>query len=245
MDKEILKLFPQKAFKLLSLSDSLKVGSQITKSIIDKKSYDSNISKRINCWIWTDIKIEIDSRKVENRAFTKEDGEKILRIYFSQLFVDNIATHLDLRKSSFSVNENFHWTPSKLHYSFTPIFLDGIRNLYRGFYFANDLEFENGLTQLGMIRKEMSDNKKKEIKKLFINHFGEGQSGPVKFSLDTLQKTFNNIFSYFLKEDIPLNPEFAVLGINLVTLYLTLQEIPYPLDVKNAFITVIENIDQK
>ena len=50
----------------------------------------------------------------------------------------------------------------------------------------------------------------------------------------------NSIFSFFLQEDIELNPEFAVLGINLVTLYLTLEEIPFALNVREAFLEVVE-----
>ncbi len=235
MDKDILKLLPQKAFKLLSFKETLRIGGAVTKSIFDKQFYESSFKRRSEGWKFDDVKLVNDSLKSTDALLSKEDGEKILKIYFSQFFEKNLPIHIDLRKSSFSKTDILCWTPSRINYKFSQNFLDGVCSLYSGFYFDDEEKFEVGLTQLGMINASMSDAQKNNMKELFLNHFGEGKKAAVKFSLKKLQASFNEIFSYFLKEDIPLNPEFAILGVYLVTLYLTLEDIPHALNVSEVF----------
>jgi hypothetical protein len=241
MDKDLIKLLPQKAFKLLSIRESLKIGEKITRSRFDKDSYEKQFQARLKSWQFSTIQIVKELPLSHKSISTKEDGENVLKIYFSQFFENDIAVHIDLRKSSFSSSDSFYWVPSKFHYHFKSSFLDGVCSLYKGFYFENNTEFERGLLLLGIMRDSMNEIQKKEVKDLFYKHFGEGKVESVKFSLKKLQDSFNIIFSYFLKEDIPLNPEFAVLGINLVTLYLTLQDIPYELNVRDVFYQVAQN----
>lgn len=238
MDKEILKLLPQKAFKLLSIKESLKIGERITKSRLDREFYDTLILAREQAWLFPSIKIVKILPTTKKSFFTKDDGENILKIYFSQFFEKNNYVHIDLRDSSFSSNDYLYWSPSRFYYQFSGSFREGVCALYKGFYFKDSKEFEKGLSLLNITSINMPESKKNEIQNIFLNHFGEGQSLPVKFSLKKLQDSFNNIFSYFLKEDIPLNPEFAVLGINLVTLYMNLQKIPHELNVSEAFFEV-------
>jgi hypothetical protein len=245
MDKEILKLLPQKAFKLLSIKETFKIGTAVTKSIFDKKSYESNYLHRAKDWRFDDIELVKELPTSKAVLSTKEDGEKILKIYFSQFFEKNLVVHIDLRKNLFSSQENFYWIPSKINYSFSQSFLDGVCSLYKGFYFDDSDKFEEGLVQLGMIKASMSEKQKIAMKELFYKHFGEGRTANVKFSLENLQGSFNAIFSYFLKEDIPLNPEFAVLGVYLVTLYLTLQDIPFALNVSNVFSEVVQKYQKE
>lgn len=239
MNEDILKLIPKKAFKLIPIRVSLKISAQIAKSVFDKKSYEIHFNKRVSTWKFDDIQLINAPSHIQKTLLSKEDGEKILTIYFSQFFEKNIATHIDLRSNSFLSGGTFTWNPSKLHYAFSEKFLNGVCSLYTGFYLDDSILFDEGLNQLGMIKKTMSINQKEEIKNLFYMHFGEGKSEPVQFKIAKLQESFEEIFSFFIKEDIPLNPEFAVLGVCLVTLYLTLQDIPHKLNVRNAFQQVI------
>lgn len=239
MDKEILKLLPSKAFKLLSIKETLKVGAAVTKSIFDKQLYEKSFQTRTDSWEFDDIKLVKDLPLPIVTPTSKEDGEKILQIYFSQIFEKKLPVHIDLRKNVFSSQGSLCWAPSKINYSFSETFMEGVCALYIGFYFDDNESFENGLIKLGMIKDSMGEKQKNDIKEIFYKHFGEGKTAAVKFSLKNLQDSFNVIFSYFLKEDIPLNPEFAILGVYLVTLYLTLQEFPHALDVRDAFTKVV------
>lgn len=239
MDKELLKLLPQKAFKLLSIKETFNIGQKITKNRFDTNSYDNQFKRKSQRWNFPDIKLVLEFPTPKKNIASKEDGEKILKIYFSQFFEKDMSVHIDLRESSFSSGDLFYWIPSKFHYQFSEEFREGVCSLYKGFYFDKKDDFENGLLLLGIVKQDMSQGRKSKISEIFQKHFGEGKTLPVKFSLKNLQESFNNIFTYFLKEDIPLNPEFAVLGINLVTLYLTLQDIPYELNVRDIFVEVL------
>jgi hypothetical protein len=238
MDKEILKLFPQKAFKLLSIKDSLRIGSEVTKSLIDKKSYEKNLSIKKAKWKWDEIKIrkdEIISKKSTGKKLNIVESRNILKIYFSQFYETESAVNLDLRINHFENVIDFQWKPSSLHFRFSNDFMEGVQFLYQGFYLNKPLEFEHGLKKLGILKENVSEVQKNNLMNLFYEHFGGGKDGPISFTLKKLQNGFNHIFAYFLKEDIPLNPEFAVLGVNLVTLYLTLQESSDAIDVKEVF----------
>ena len=238
MDQDILKLLPQKAFKLISITESLRIGALVTGSILDKKSYAKSLEERMKNWMVNDVIISKSPLDCPSKPLTKEDGEKILKVYFAQFYGNAPAVHLDMRASSFCSNDSFLWMPSKLHYTFSASFVEGVRSLYEGFYLDDDAKFERGLSLLGILRDSFSNEQKKEVVSIFHSHFGEGKIHPVKFSLKKLQESFNTIFSYFLKEDIPLNPEFAVLGAMLVTLYLTLESIPNELSARDAFVEV-------
>jgi len=176
MDKDILKLLPQKAFKLLSIKETFKISALVTKSLIDKESYEKCFNARNKVWKFDEIKIVKDFPSSSIKLSTQEDGEKVLKIYFSQFFEKNICVHLDLRSSSFSSDDLFHWIPSKLHYSFSATFREGVCLLYKGFYLNNDLDYENGLKHLGIIRDSMSDEQKSNVKEIFLKHFGEGKT---------------------------------------------------------------------
>ncbi len=240
MDNDVLKMLPKKAFDLISVKETIYIGAKLTKSIVDKNSYQKMTKDRLSNWKLEDIRIVDSMENRSNVTLGKADGEKILKIYFTQFFDSQKNVHIDLRKSHFSMSDTFYWIPSKLHYTFSSQFYEGVRELYTGFYFADNNKFERGLILLGIIRTNMEENKKMAIIKIFLEHFGEGKEGEVDFSLKKLQNSFNAIFSFFVKEDIPLNPEFAVLGVMLVTLYTTLEEIPYKLNVRQAFIEVFD-----
>jgi hypothetical protein len=241
MDQDILKLLPQKAFKLISFRESLRIGALVSSSILDKKSYQKSLEERIKNWKVDDVTISTESRDCTQLPKSKEDGEKILKVYFAQFYGGGASVHLDLRAGSFCVKDSFLWIPSKLHYSFSPQFKSGVCTLYEGFYLSEESKFEAGLSLLGILKDTFSKEQKKEVVAIFYSHFGEGKDHPVHFSLKKLQDSFNTIFSYFLKEDIPLNPEFAVLGAMLVTLYTTLENIPHELSARDAFLAVAKN----
>lgn len=244
MEKDILKLLPQKAFKLISFKETLRISALVTQSLIDKKNYLKHFELRKNQWKIESVQMVEQLPNQKSNQLTPLDGESILKIYFAQFYDRVSLVHLDLRKNYFFRGDTLLWQPSKLHYSFSPTFLEGVRTLYEGFYFDEEEKFQRGLLLLGILRESMSGDQKKAVSKIFFTHFGEGRVAPVKLSLQKLQESFNTIFSFFIKEDIPLNPEFAVLGALLVTLYTTLQEIDAELNVREAFLSIYHHYKQ-
>ena len=156
MDKELLKLLPQKAFKLLSIKEIFKIGEKITKSRFDKKSYDIEFQSRMKVWTFSDIKLVSEFTTSRKAVSSKEDGEKILKIYFSQFFENDLSVHIDLRESTFSSTDSFYWIPSRFHYQFQNSFREGVCSLYKGFYFESKSDFEHGLVCLGIINSSIT-----------------------------------------------------------------------------------------
>ena len=240
MDNDLLKLLPKKAFKLIPFKLFITIGAKVAKSIRDKEHYENDFQKRLQSWPFKDIKLVKEFSQASKENLRKEDGEKILQVYFSQFFEKDMMVHLDLRKSAFLSADSFYWNPSQLHYFFPQDFLTGICALYIGFYTENDIKFDQGLKMTGMVTEAMTEKQKIKMKNLFYQHFGEGNKAPINFSLKKLHESFNAIFTFFLTEDIPLNPEFAVFGIILVTLYLSLESIPEKINVKETFLAVYQ-----
>ena len=55
------------------------------------------------------------------------------------------------------------------------------------------------------------------------------------FGLEEFQKNFQGVFNFLLEKKGRLSPDFALLGIMLVTLYLSLDELGHSYDVKKAY----------
>lgn len=241
--KEIIKLLPQKALKLVPLSELLKMSTQLVASLRGGEAYEKDVQKRSIDYPLENISFISKEMDTPSNKLSSQEGEQILFIYFSQIFSKNLPIHIDFRSSHFhSENSVLNWRPSTLRYTFDESFLGGVRNLYRGFYENDELLFEKGLFELGMIKNEMNEELKVQIRKIITEHFSEGRSSPIQFSLKKFQNSFDEIFSFFLKNDIRLHPEFALLGVYLVTLYSTLQEIDQALDVKAAFFKAIASV---
>jgi hypothetical protein len=236
--KDILKLLPQKAAKLVPFTELMKMGSKVATTAIGGESYKQDVLRLSERGLPEGVNVvSSDEGLTPHLPLEALHGEKLLEIYFAQLFRHDAPVHLDLRANFFSgQGTTLLWRPSPLRYQFSVAFLSSIRELYRGFYYAKPEVFDKGLEGLGMIRPSMSPEERDEIRNLLFSHFGEGRNSPVIFSVEKFQKSFDEIFSYFLKNEVPLHPEFALLGANLATLYSNLQNIKAPLDVRSAFV---------
>jgi hypothetical protein len=242
--KDILKLLPQKAAKLVPFTELIKMGSKVATTAVGGESYKQDLAQLTEAALPEGV-VVVPSEEGLNPSLPllAPHGEKVLEIYFTQLFRQDASVHLDLRANYFSAqSETLLWRPSPLRYKFSAAFLISIRELYQGFYDDKPDVFDKGLEGLGMIRSSMSPEERQEIRQLLFSHFGEGRTSPVVFSVSKFQKSFDEIFSYFLKNEVPLHPEFALLGANLATLYANLQNIKAPLDVRSAFMKADSNL---
>lgn len=146
-------------------------------------------------------------------------GERILTLYFHQLFSDGV-TLLDLRGSAFRREPAaLAWSPAPWLASWDPTFLVALRSMYRGFYAEDDRAFRNGLTALGIASCE----------ELFRKAFG-GDSDQQLFRTKDFVQTFHQVFVRCREQNIELHPDFLPLGIYLATLYdaLDATSVAYP-----------------
>lgn len=152
-------------------------------------------------------------------------GEKILELYFRQIARPG-PMFLDLRLAGFSVHENLiQWNPTSLWAEFSEDFVAGLSDLYAGFYGLDDELFQRGLLKSGLTQSHWSDEDKAHMAELFRAHFGTALDTPMAFNLEAFQKSFQTVFAFLLEKKVKLTTDFLLLGVMLVTLYLSLEEI--------------------
>ncbi len=152
-------------------------------------------------------------------------GRFVLETYFRQVLEHDVAV-LDLRSSAFDFKSGkFKWSPKPVFYQWDPSFIEGIRQMYRGFYRGDQGTFENGLEALDLVHAQ----------DIFRAHFGSGDQRAVEFRLEHFRKSFQAIFESCKKNKTRLHPDFFALGAFLLCLYEHLDAIRVPLDVRGAF----------
>lgn len=162
-------------------------------------------------------------------------GEKILKIYFWQIMhADNMF--LDLRPKRFaSIGPKLTFKPNGLWASLDSFFAEGIRMVYKGYYNNDDSLFAEGLEKSGLVKKEWEESKKNEVIEVFKKHFSNGRGEKITFTMNEFKSSFTQIFKTLVKNKIKLDKNFLHLGIMLVTLYKSLDEIGGAYDVSKIF----------
>ena len=175
-----------------------------------------------------------------NQTSKKEFGQKLLVLYFQQIFSVN-EIFLDLRKERFSrslsetCEETLSWKPNGLWVEFSDEFLKGLRLLYQGFYEQNETSLDLGLSMLALYSDAMSLQEKSELKGLLEIHFGQGRTAPMKFEVAHFMRSFDNLFLFLKRNNMKLSEDFLFLGIYILTLYLHLEILDESFDVVDAF----------
>ncbi|MCR9163683.1 MAG: hypothetical protein ACE37F_16825 [Nannocystaceae bacterium] len=152
-------------------------------------------------------------------------GASVLALYFAQLAHLDAAA-LDLRHAHFRGSPTaLLWAPQPLFARWSPEFIEGIRDLYAGFYRDDDARFHGAAERLKLT----------PALDLFVKHFGEGDQRNVTFEMETFKDSFHAIFVRCKDAGETLDPGFIGLGIMLSTLYEHLSTLGVPLDVRAAF----------
>jgi len=158
----------------------------------------------------------------ERRA---EVGQRILALYFAQLFSD-APTIVDLRRDRWSWSDGeLLWSPARLMVSWEPGFQSAIQRVYRGFYEGDDALFDEALGQLGL----------SGAGHLLRAHFGDGDATVVTFERQHFVDSFGAIFEHCKRSGVRLDPDFVLLGAYLGGLYDALSDLGQPMNVAEAF----------
>jgi hypothetical protein len=150
-------------------------------------------------------------------------GELLLRLYFHQLLVGTEAL-LDLGPSRFSGVNPVIWSPSWARYSWSDPFRLAVRDLYAGFYGADDARFDEALATLGLT----------PARAVFVAHFG-GEQTAVRFSVAHFRQTFHAAFVACRDAGTQIHPDFVPMGLMLASLYAHLEPLDVRLDVRAAW----------
>lgn len=170
----------------------------------------------------------------------KEIATNLLKIYFQQLYNPQ-GQLLDLRSDFFSYKDQILlWKPNGIWASWKQEFQTGLIDVYKGFYLQEEDLFRSGLKAIGLIQEQWSQDDQDQMASLFKNHFGSSLSAEMNFNIDDFKNSFINIFHFLLEKKVRMSADFMYLGLMLVTLYLHLEELNQPLNVRTIFIDVMK-----
>lgn len=168
----------------------------------------------------------------------KEFGEKLLVLYFSQLLTSE-GLFLDLRSQHFERKGSIlKWHPSAFWTKLDENFRQGLLKVYDGFYLGKDNLYFEGLKDIGLMNDDWSEEDKKNLGELFKTQFGDAHVSEVAFSLDHLNHSIVKLSDFMLKRKMKIPKDFLYLGIYLVGLYSTLEEVQVPLPVKDIYLNI-------
>lgn len=210
----MFRLISPNFFKVVSPTVMFKIAGQLKNNYSDTHA-------------WEELRLRtLSSIQKAELATNRQPGELALQLFFYQILSQDTWI-LDFRAEAFNQGKDkmLSWNPKPLYYKISPGFLQGVRELYRGFYGEDDALFDSALASLGLLA----------AKNCLKNHFGQGDQTSVNFKLQTFQNTFTEVFSVCKREGIHLQPEFFVLGLMLLTLYQNLESRGEPQNARQCF----------
>lgn len=230
--KELMKLLPQLSTEVVNLPSLLKAGTQSLSRATRSRNREQEL-KELQPLLDSNLKIQ--NSISDKSKLTESTTVRFMQLYFDQLSMARV--HFDFRSPQFnSEGSTLIWAPSKISHAFEPYFLDGVKQLYNAFYGDNKGEFQSALSKLEIIKPDQSSRTQDELTKIFFEHFGDAQTGPVRLTLTKFQSSFQEIFSGFKKHGIKVSNDFAFLGAYLASMYSHMDEVNQEIDVRQAFV---------
>lgn len=234
--KELSKHVPTVLFQTVEWSELASELPKISRRIIQKEGYEElfHFQKELlhpYC-------IDLSDAHVAHNNLTRSAGEKILTLYFTQLFSSQ-GLFTDLRSVNFAeIDGHLKWHPTGLWTQFNEKFREGLLDVYEGFYLQNDELYLKGLSDIGLIRPDFSEAERKELGDIFREQFGKAIEEEQEFKVEHLSNTIIRMSNFMLNKKVKISKDFLYLGIYLVTMYSTLEETNVKLPVKQIYLDV-------
>lgn len=155
---------------------------------------------------------------------TAERARAVTALYFHQLWHGEI-TLVDLRRRAFTpAAASLGWDPAAWLVRWRADFIEPLREVYRGFYAADNRLFRGGLRALGLQGAE----------DVLREHFGDPIE-PMRFRVQHFVGSFHQVFERCRELHATLHPDFLALGLYLATLYDHLEQLGVPVPVADCF----------
>lgn len=156
-------------------------------------------------------------------------GQVALELYFTQLFRSDSAI-LDMSLSRLGVSDagGAVWYPLPLYSEWDPDFLEAVRDMYAGFFLADEQRFGGGIKQLGL----------GSAGGRVLQHLGGVDQRCVRFRVAELQSTLREVSAARTNDDGPVHRNLMALGIYVTSLYELLEYLDLTFDVRSAFMRV-------
>lgn len=161
----------------------------------------------------------------QSESVRRETGQRILELYFAQLFGTDHAI-LDLRSDSFLANDSgpLLWRPKAFYVEWQSEFIEAVRDLYIGYYYDDPERFNDAMARLDMQSGEDT------LRALL----GKDDPRSSRFETAAFHENFHEVFVTYRDQGVALHRNFLGLGVYLVCLYEALEAVGVALDVRAA-----------
>lgn len=233
--KELSKHVPTVLFQTVEWGELASELPKITRRMLQKEGFQKLFDQQTQLLAPYSIVLIDSTHPGSETELTKDDGHKILTLFFVQLF-SPYGLFLDLRSSHFSSSNRFlEWHPSGFWTCFDEAFRLGLLEVYEGFYLNKDDLYFNGLEKIGLIKSDWPLEDKQTLAALFRVQFGNND---MTFDLEQFKDSIIKMSDFMLKKKVKISKDFLYLGIYLVTLYSSLEETRECYSVKATYLEV-------
>jgi hypothetical protein len=236
--KELLKHVPTVLFEAVEWTVLASELPKLSRRIIQKEGYAELFDLQGAFLEPFNVNLVTQVDKLYNLQGQKAAAEKILTLYFAQLFsphglfLDLSPTHFDLK------NDDLNFKPSAMWTKFNPEFAKGLQDIYDGFYFDDEILFHKGLLESGLTSNSWPDEDRLKLAELFKSNFGASITGEMNFEMGTFKESFLKIADFMLIKKVNISTDFLYLGIALVTMYSSLEKSEAKVNVKEIYMKV-------
>lgn len=160
------------------------------------------------------------------RCRPARDGQALLEYFFFQIYQSD-TVFLDLRAARFCQGAEpavVFW-PLPLWTRWQPDFVQGIRQLYDGFYGGSDALCAQAMRELGV----------SAAAEVFEREFGGTKKRASQYTVAGFEQTFHEVFVRCRDQKTAFHPDFVTLGIALATVYDHLETLGGTYDVESCF----------
>lgn len=242
--KELSKHVPSVLFQTVEWNDLIHELPQISRRVIKKEDYKKHIDLLNGFFKYSDIILSEFSITPTPFESKKWMGEKLLELYFSQLFSPH-GIFLDLRSNHFEDSRPvLKFNPSGFWTKFDESFRLGLLKVYEGFYLDNEDTYFEGLEKIGLLKNEWPQTDKKELGEIFKAQFGNALTQEMLFDLEHFKDSIIKMSNFMINKRVKISKDFLYLGIYLVTLYASLEETKEKLPVRNIYLQVRDKFNK-
>ena len=243
--KELSKHVPTVLFQTVEWNELIHELPKISRRIIQKEGFNELFEARKIFLTPLNIQLTNSAVNQSHLAEQKWAAEKLLTLYFTQLFSSQ-GLFLDLRLEHFENQKpNLIWHPSHLWTKFNEDFRLGLLDVYEGFYLGNDDLYYLGLGKIGLLKPNFTESENQKLGEIFKEQFGKALDEEMSFDLDHFKSSIIKLSHFMLEKKVHISKDFLYLGIYLVTLYSSLEKIKVKLPVKKIFLEAREYLKSK
>lgn len=240
--KELVKHVPTVLFEVVEWKLLASELPKLSRRLLHKEGFSELYAEQTKFLAPLNIHLVTELSKQKIAENKQSLARNILALYFAQLLSPH-GFFLDLGPTHFEMKDNgLHFAPSGLWTKFDQNFSKGLKDIYDGFYLGNEELFHKGLIESGLTSNKWPLSDRQKLAELFKSHFGASLTSEMTFDLETFKASFFKIADFMLEKKVTISTDFLYLGIGLITLYSSLENLGEKVNVKEVYLNTMSKL---